>query len=213
VKSLVFLALLVAELFAAAPAPATAKKSPQLDPLDAPRLDLAWVFFRNGYFYPVSGVRYASPSLGVPLSFELGLRGYGSVFFVSTSAMDLDATLWARLTPIPKRLLVTLGGGGVAVVRLSNDPKVKTPSGFVPHASASLGLSFGWTTLTLPVRMRFYANGYGVVLAPEWAVRVGHLGLFVRSEISWDAQWRGGGVWYGEHFAGFRFYLNHPRKP
>lgn len=182
----------------------------KIDPLHGPTLESYWSFFRNGYFYPVSGIRYHSPDKTIPLSLELGTRAYGSFYFVNPESFDLEVFAHWRLTPTAGPLRATAGAGVTGLLRLTGDPKIASKSGVIPAIVGIFSGTQSWFSFTLPLRVGFYSDGLGVVASPEVAARLGHVGLFVRSEVSYDGNWGGRGQWYAQHVAGLRFYFLSP---
>lgn len=201
------LALFAVTSLAALPV-AQGAEAKMVDPRCGPTLESYWSFFRNGYYYPVSGLRYRSPDKTIPLSLELGTRAYGSFYFVNPESFDLEAFAHWRFTPAAGPLKVTAGAGLTGLLRFTGDPKIASKSGVIPALTGAFSGNFFWFSFALPLRVGFYSDGLGLALAPEVAARLGRVGLFVRSEIFYDANYGGRGQWYAQHMAGLRFYFN-----
>lgn len=177
-----------------------------LDPLNCHRIDASWVFFRSAYYYPVSGVSYTSPDLGIPLSVSASVRSYGSFYLVSIQSFDVLAAASWQFSIVPRMFRLSTGAGAELKARLYNDVRSTAQSGFDPLIVLGAHASFDWCTISLPVTVRLYSDGAGFSAAPEAAVRLWFIGVFARSEITWTIS-AGNGQWYLEHYAGVRFYL------
>ncbi|MEK6793563.1 MAG: hypothetical protein AABZ39_02210 [Spirochaetota bacterium] len=177
------------------------------DPLNCHRIEASWGFYRTGYFYPISGVRYETPALGIPLSLSAALRSYGSFYLVSIRSFDVSASVSYRFDIIPRFLLVTAGAGGTVAARLYNDTRSTASSGFYPYLTGGIAVSFGWCTLSLPVQVNFFGDGIGITGAPEAAFRLDFIGLFIRSELSVNHVWAGTTGLFADNYAGIRLYF------